>query len=503
MDGDPPCSAGALEPLATAVESARELLRSINKGSKLHQALKREEFSKKILDVTERLEESFGEISFCDGLDISEEVQEQPRPEHPQEDIGEAATHHHDDLKKENIALHEMVIESAGEPVDCLEEMSALLKQLNDWISSSSLGGGAAPEGRGHPSGHRFPVVPDDFWCPISREIMREPVTVSTGQTYERSNIQKWLDAGHKTCPRTQQHLSHTSLTPNYLLKSLISQWCLSNDLPSPRNQGGARSDPAGVAALQQRAAAGEIRLLAKRNAGDRSRIAAEHGAIPSLVDLLQSPDPRTQEHAVTALLNLSIDERNKPAIVAAGAIPEIAAVLKQGRSAEAKENAAAALFSLSAWTEPRRRSGPPAPCPPWRDAAAAVFNLSLYQPNKVRAVRAGIVPVLRNLLEDPREEMVDEALAILAVLAGHQEGRMEIEKSNPVPILLELARTSSNRNKEHAAAVLLALCSGSALQLKAAAESGAEESLKGLCESGTSRAKRKAKGLLELLKRS
>lgn len=345
-------------------------------------------------------------------------------------------------------------------------------------------------------------------------------------QTYERSSIQKWLDAGHRTCPRTQQQLSHTSLTPNYLLKSLISQWCQSNDLPSPRNQGGARCDPAGVAALveklrdgdqveRQRAAAGEIRLLAKRNASDRARIAAEQGAIPSLVDLLQSPDPRTQEHAVTALLNLSIDERNKAAIVAAGAIIEIAAVLKQGRSAEARENAAAALFSLSGMDGTKAQIGAAGTIPALvellrrgtprgrRDAAAVVLNLTLYQPNKVRAVRAGIVPVLRNLLEDPREEMVDEALAILAILAGHDEGRMEIEKSNPVPILVELAKTSSSRNREHAAAVLWSLCSGSALQLKTAAESGAEESLKGLCETGTSRAKRKAKSLLELLQRS
>lgn len=37
MDGGAACSAGTLEPLAAALEAARELLRSINKGSKLHQ----------------------------------------------------------------------------------------------------------------------------------------------------------------------------------------------------------------------------------------------------------------------------------------------------------------------------------------------------------------------------------------------------------------------------------------------------------------------------------
>lgn len=34
------------------------------------------------------------------------------------------------DMKKESVALHEMVISSGGEPDDCVEEMSSLLKKL-------------------------------------------------------------------------------------------------------------------------------------------------------------------------------------------------------------------------------------------------------------------------------------------------------------------------------------------------------------------------------------
>ncbi|CAJ2645269.1 unnamed protein product [Trifolium pratense] len=77
----------------------------------------------------------------------------------------------------------------------------------------------------------------------------------------------------------------------------------------------------------------------------------AEVGAMPLLVDLLSSADPRTQEHAVTALLNLSINENNKGTIVNAGAIPDIVDVLKNV-SMEARENAAATYFSLSVLDE-------------------------------------------------------------------------------------------------------------------------------------------------------
>lgn len=45
-------------------------------------------------------------------------------------------------------------------------------------------------------------------------------------QTYDRAFIQKWLKSGNRTCPRTQQVLSHTILTPNHLIKEMILQWC-------------------------------------------------------------------------------------------------------------------------------------------------------------------------------------------------------------------------------------------------------------------------------------
>ncbi|KAF9615715.1 hypothetical protein IFM89_026130 [Coptis chinensis] len=73
----------------------------------------------------------------------------------------------------------------------------------------------------------------------------------------------------------------------------------------------------------------------------------SENAKPEGIIELLSSPDSRTQEHAVTTLLNLSINETNKVSIVNAGAIPDIVDVLKNGIM-EARENAAATLFSLS-----------------------------------------------------------------------------------------------------------------------------------------------------------
>ncbi|XP_039039418.1 U-box domain-containing protein 9-like [Hibiscus syriacus] len=56
---------------------------------------------------------------------------------------------------------------------------------------------------------------PQEFVCPLSKKLMRDPVILSSGQTYDRPFIQKWLKAGNRTCPQTQQVLSPRLLTKN------------------------------------------------------------------------------------------------------------------------------------------------------------------------------------------------------------------------------------------------------------------------------------------------
>ncbi|CAL5400260.1 unnamed protein product [Camellia sinensis] len=72
--------------------------------------------------------------------------------------------------------------------------------------------------------GKRTP--PKDFVCPITSHVFHDPVTLETGQTYEREAIQEWLDRGNCTCPITRQKLPSTQLPKtNYVLKRLIASW--------------------------------------------------------------------------------------------------------------------------------------------------------------------------------------------------------------------------------------------------------------------------------------
>lgn len=68
--------------------------------------------------------------------------------------------------------------------------------------------------------------IPELFICPISLELFKDPVTLCTGQTYDRSSIQKWLAAGNLTCPVTMQKLDDSiTMVPNHTLRHLITQW--------------------------------------------------------------------------------------------------------------------------------------------------------------------------------------------------------------------------------------------------------------------------------------
>eukprot|EP00271_Cylindrocystis_brebissonii_P004785 TRINITY_DN1665_c0_g1_i1.p1 TRINITY_DN1665_c0_g1~~TRINITY_DN1665_c0_g1_i1.p1 ORF type:complete len:639 (-),score=78.94 TRINITY_DN1665_c0_g1_i1:1515-3431(-) len=377
------------------------------------------------------------------------------------------------------------------------------------------------------------PIPPDDFRCPISLDMMRDPTIVATGQTYERQYIEQWLKEGHKTCPKTQQVLVHTTLIPNYSLRNLISKWCEENgiDFPKKALRGGKmhhcqdqeldvveEGDHAQVLALKEklltndaelhRTAAEDVRKLAKRSVGNRVSI-AEAGVIPLLVKLLLSKDMKTQEHAVTALLNLSILDSNKAGIAAAGAIDPIVHVLDNG-SNEARENAAATLFSLSVIDENKISIGQSGAIPALvrlletgqargrKDAATALFNLAIYHGNKSRAVRAGVVPPLMKLLTDRSSGMTDEALAILAILTTSLEGRTTIGQAGVIPILVSLIDSGSPRNKENAASVLLSLCLNGEEHTKEALAIHAEVPVANLSRTGTQRARRKAGQLLQ-----
>nr|XP_043614926.1 U-box domain-containing protein 4 isoform X2 [Erigeron canadensis] len=107
--------------------------------------------------------------------------------------------------------------------LEYIEEMIALVTHMNDCLIEAKQSESSNPV-----------PIPPDFCCPLSLELMTDPVIVASGQTYERGYIRKWLDLGLTVCPKTMQTLAHTNLIPNYTVKALIANWCESNNIKLP-----------------------------------------------------------------------------------------------------------------------------------------------------------------------------------------------------------------------------------------------------------------------------
>ncbi|GMI72897.1 plant U-box 17, ARABIDOPSIS THALIANA PLANT U-BOX 17 [Hibiscus trionum] len=389
---------------------------------------------------------------------------------------------------------------------------------------------------------HTFISIPKDFCCPISLDLMTNPVIISTGQTYDRSSIVRWMEEGHCTCPKTGQMLNHTRLVPNRALKNLIMQWCTAHNVqydPVETADGSAESfaealpikaatkaNRATTALLIQHLANGsqgaqaiaarEIRLLAKTGKKNRAFI-AEAGAIPHLRKLLSSLNSVAQENSVTAMLNLSIYDKNKSLIMDEdGCLGSIVEVLRLGLTTEARENAAATLFSLSAVHGYKKRIadeggaiealagllrvGTPRGK---KDAVTALFNLSTHSENCARMIEAGAVTTLVGALGN--EGVAEEAAGALALIVRQPIGAEAVGKEEmAVTGLITMMRCGTARGKENAVAALLELCRGGGAAatervLKAPALAGL---LQTLLFTGTKRARRKAASLARVFQR-
>lgn len=66
--------------------------------------------------------------------------------------------------------------------------------------------------------------IPNTYLCPITYDIMIDPVIAPDGITYERINITNWINQHHNS-PMTRQQMSTGSLVPNRALKELIEQF--------------------------------------------------------------------------------------------------------------------------------------------------------------------------------------------------------------------------------------------------------------------------------------
>lgn len=68
------------------------------------------------------------------------------------------------------------------------------------------------------------PEAPASFFCPITLELMRDPVFTEDGHSYERAAIEQWLRT-RNTSPKTGAAMTTQSITPAHALRNAIEEW--------------------------------------------------------------------------------------------------------------------------------------------------------------------------------------------------------------------------------------------------------------------------------------
>lgn len=69
--------------------------------------------------------------------------------------------------------------------------------------------------------------------CPLTGEVMLDPVRAADGFVYERSAIEQWLALGRKRSPMANTPLSHPYVTPDRDLRAAVQTWLQSQNSAS------------------------------------------------------------------------------------------------------------------------------------------------------------------------------------------------------------------------------------------------------------------------------
>lgn len=289
-------------------------------------------------------------------------------------------------------------------------------------------------------------VPPEELRCPISLQLMYDPVIISSGQTYERVCIEKWFSDGHTTCPKTQQKLPHLSLTPNYCVKGLIAGWCEQNGIPVPN------LPPDSLDLNYWRLAMSESESTNSRSIGsiDSCKVKGvkvvpmEEGTIEEH-QLFEMEDISGQECEVDMFQRYKnlLDTLTKGEDITrkCQVVEQIRLLLKddeEGRIFVGANGFVEALvqFLNSAVYEGHEKAQ--------EVGAMALFNLAVNNDrNKEMILSAGVIPLLEEMIVNKNTH--EPATALFLNLSCLEEAKYVIGSSQAVPFLVQLLQHNSS----------------------------------------------------------
>ncbi|KAL5538862.1 hypothetical protein UlMin_043559 [Ulmus minor] len=293
------------------------------------------------------------------------------------------------------------------------------------------------------------PLEPlQSFYCPITRDVMMDPVETSSGQTFERSAIEKWFADGNSLCPLTMTALDTSVLRPNKTLRQSIEEWKDRNTMIM-------------IASMKQKLNSddeevlhtlGELQDLCEQRDQHREWVILEN-YVPTLTQLLGAKNREIRRHVLIMLCILAkdSDDAKERIMRVENAIDSI--VRSLGRRPEEQKLAVTLLLELSQYNLVRNFIGKVQGCilllvtmsnsndnQASRDAQELLENLSFSDENVIQMAKANYFKHLLQRLSTGPEEVkktMAGSLAEMELTDHNKESLLEVGALGPLLDLL------------------------------------------------------------------
>ncbi|GJY54441.1 U-box domain-containing protein 40 [Tanacetum coccineum] len=289
---------------------------------------------------------------------------------------------------------------------------------------------------------------PPEFICPISNNLMADPVIVSSGQTFERSCVLACITLSFKP-----NSVDFTTIIPNLALKSAILNWCHTNSYaPFPKTldietalsivKSKINSNPV-VRLSSCLSSTSEDSIVAGASAS--ARTSDECFVVPYVYSSSSSSEidnPVQEDDEIYGMLRSGLMSDQENGVVT---LRNITRTRQESRVGLCSTRLLSGLRHLivSRYLSVQV------------NAVAALVNLSLENDNKVKIVRSGIVPPLIEVLRGGFPEAQDHAAGALFSLALDDQNKTAIGVLGALPPLLHALRAGSDRCRHDSALAL------------------------------------------------
>lgn len=379
--------------------------------------------------------------------------------------------------------------------------------------------------------------IPSHFLCPISLELMKDPVILPTGITFDRSSIETWIEAGNFTCPITKKPLFATDLIPNHAIRRLIQDWCVAHRslgierIPTPKTP---------ITSLQVAELLSEISAELRRGNGahcadlvaklknwasesSRNRNCVTSNGAARVASAVFQDFP--SEQVLSALAGmLPFDEEARRNLVSEKSLNSIVSFMRNG-NLSGRLNAVLVMKEMVSTNN--EECGVVArndelieaivkllkePISPQATKASLVAAYHLASADKKTASRfaeMGIVSIVLEMIVDSEKSICEKGLAVLDAILSSEAGRkMAAGHELAMPVLFKKMLRVSDMATELAVSATWKLCKkrgnvgkGEEKRLKEAVEVGAFQKLLLILQVGcSSSTKEKASELLRML---